>query len=167
MNVTPDHILYASLVAAALLLTRIPYIGKFFRLIDTLVHESAHALMALVFSGSVDRIDLFANTEGQAITRSKGNFAWIMISLAGYIGSSVVSFGLFFLLSRGLFNAALYFFIVLCLVNLILWVRNGYGIFFFPNGDKYTGYCSQGAFQQTHELTLQGDGDPTHNCNTD
>jgi len=130
MTIPADKILYGSLIGAALLLTRVPYIGKFFRLIDTLIHESAHALMALVFSGSVDRIDLFANTEGQAVTRSKGKFAWIMILLAGYIGSSLVAFLLFLLLSRGHFDFTLYFFIAVCVINLVLWVRNGYGIFF-------------------------------------
>jgi len=150
MNIPADKILYGSLIGAAVLLTRIPYVGKFFRLIDTLIHESAHALMALIFSGSVDRIDLFANTEGQAVTRSKGKFAWIMISLAGYIGSSLVSFVLFLLLSRGYFDAALYFFIGVCVVNLLLWVRNGYGIFFLL---LFGSLCALTAYTQLPLLT--------------
>ena len=130
MTLDADKILYASLVGLAFLLTRIPYVGKFFRLIDTMVHESAHAFMALLFSGSVERIDLFANTEGQAVTRTKGRFAWIMISLAGYPGSSLVAFMLFCLLRLQLFNVVLYVLAGICLVNLVLWVRNAYGIFF-------------------------------------
>jgi hypothetical protein len=130
MKFNPDYILNISVVLGALLLTRIPYIGKFFRLIDTLIHESAHALMALFFSGSVERIDLFSSTEGAAVTKSKGKFATIMISLAGYIGSSGVAFLLFYLLYHSWYNAVMYFFTAVCVINLLLWVRNGYGIFF-------------------------------------
>jgi len=130
MKFNPDSILHASVVAGALLLTRIPYIGKFSRLIDTLVHESAHAAMALLFSGSVERIDLFASTEGAAVTKSKGKLAAIMISLAGYPGSSLTAFVLSYAIYHEWYAAVMYFFTGVCVMNLLLWVRNGYGIFF-------------------------------------
>jgi hypothetical protein len=130
MNFNPDTVLHVSVVAGALLLTRIPYIGKFFRLIDTLVHESAHAFMALLFSGSVERIDLFANTEGTAVTKSKGKLAAVMIALAGYPGSSFTAFLLSYAIYHQWYLAVMYFFTAICVVNLLLWVRNGYGIFF-------------------------------------
>ena len=52
------HIFYYLLVVA-FLLPKVPVVGKFFNIINTLIHELGHALMALLFEGKVVRIEIF------------------------------------------------------------------------------------------------------------
>lgn len=93
-----------------------------------MLHESGHALMALVTNGTVDRIDLFADTSGQALTKSKNFFLSFLVVFAGYPLASLATWGLFILLSRQQYYFIIYLSIGLMLLNLIFWVRNWYGI---------------------------------------
>jgi hypothetical protein len=93
-----------------------------------MIHETGHAIMALVTNGKIDRIDLFADTSGQALTISKNSFFSFLVVLAGYPFASIATWGLFILLSRQQFYFIIYFSLGLMLLNLILWVRNSYGI---------------------------------------
>jgi hypothetical protein len=93
-----------------------------------MIHESGHAIMALVTNGKIERIDLFADTSGQALTISNNSFFSFLVVLAGYPFASIATWGLFILLSRQQFYFIIYFSLGLMLLNLILWVRNSYGI---------------------------------------
>ena len=93
-----------------------------------MLHESAHAFMALITNGKVERIDLFADTSGQALTKSKNNFLNFLVVIAGYPLASVATWALFILLSRHQYFFIIYFSIGIMLLNLIFWVRNWYGI---------------------------------------
>ncbi len=93
-----------------------------------MLHESGHALMALITNGKVERIDLFADTSGQALTKSKNSFLSFLVVFAGYPLASVATWGLFILLSRQQYYFIIYLSIGLMLLNLLFWVRNWYGI---------------------------------------
>ncbi|MFN4234687.1 MAG: M50 family metallopeptidase [Bacteroidia bacterium] len=124
----PDNIIQYILLLAAILFCRVPYIGKFLRVFNTLLHESGHAIIALITNGEVERIDLYADTSGQALTKSQNTFLNFLVVISGYPIASIAAWALFILLSRHQFYFIIYFIIGLMLLNLVLWVRNSYGI---------------------------------------
>ena len=116
------------LIALAFLLPRIPYVGKFFNIINTLVHELGHALMALVLQGQVIRIQVFSDTSGVTLTKSNNKFTSIMVSLAGYPFAAAAGLACSYLLSVGYEKWILYGLSILFLFMLFLWIRNAYGV---------------------------------------
>ena len=67
----------------ALVLPRIPVIGKWFNLINTAIHELGHALMTLIFEGSVRKIELFNDASGTTTTSTKTKFGGLLVALIG------------------------------------------------------------------------------------
>ena len=106
----------------------IPLVGKFFKVLNTMLHESGHALMSLLFSGRVVSISLFTNTAGVAVTQSQSWIGRVFVSIAGYPFSSCIAYLLFTWYLHGKWQWVLYLFIGFCVVNLLLWVRNLYGV---------------------------------------
>lgn len=113
----------------ALLLTQMPMAGKYFAILNTMIHESGHSLMALVTGGEVRRISLFPNTGGTTLT---GHSSWIshfLTSMAGYVFSSVFGFVFFYLIAKGHYKWMIYILLAFLSINLVFWVRNVYGLF--------------------------------------
>lgn len=127
MNLDRDYIL-AGLIVIAFIASRIPFIGKFFRVANTLIHESGHAFVALLTSADVLSIELFADTSGSATTQTSNKFSRFVTAIAGYIFSSGMAFFLFYLIKYEWYLWVLFIFGVLALLNLILFIRNIYGI---------------------------------------
>ncbi len=121
-------ILYA-FTALSLLLPRIPVAGKFFRIVNTMIHESGHALAALLTNGNVLRIDLLQDTSGSAVTQSGSAFSRFITSVSGYLVSSVSAWLLFKAIWAGEVQLVLFILFSIALVNLFFWVRNAFGIF--------------------------------------
>ena len=121
------HIFYY-LIVIAFLLPRIPVIGKFFNIINTLVHELGHALMALVFEGKVVRIEVFKDTGGVTVTKSKSKVAAFFVSIAGYPFAAAAGLLCAWLLSVGYGSWIVIGLSILFLFMLVLWIRNGYGV---------------------------------------
>lgn len=121
------YILY-TLFFTALLLLRVPFLGKFFRSVNTMIHESGHAVTALLTSGSVMTIDISSDASGAAKTKSKTRFGQILTSFAGYVFSSSIAYCMCYFIWSGKYTWALYFLTGLAIINLIFWVRNTYGI---------------------------------------
>ncbi|SDY33470.1 M50 family metallopeptidase [Salimicrobium album] len=113
----------------ALLLTQMPIIGKYFAMLNTMVHETGHSLMALLSGGEVRNISLFPNTSGVTMTGHTSWFSHVLTSLSGYIFASTFAFLLFYLLSRGKYTLIVILLLGLLSVNLLFWVRNPYGVF--------------------------------------
>ena len=128
MKLTQEQIFYL-LIILSLILTRIPYIGKFFRVINTMIHECGHAFMALFLSGEVVKINLFSDTSGITVTKVRGKLPRLLVSLAGYPFSAIISFIIFYLLKNGYLTLALIILMLFALISLMLFVRNFYGIF--------------------------------------
>lgn len=116
------------LLALAFLLPKIPFVGKFFNIINTLIHELGHAIFALLLDGKVLQIQIFADTSGTTLTKCKSKFGNIIVSLAGYTFASATAYFCFLLLSAGYATAVVIGLSILFLFMLILWVRNIYGI---------------------------------------
>lgn len=115
-------------VAVAILLPRIPVVGKFFNVINTGIHEFGHALMALLLDGQVDKIELFRDTSGTTTTKTGGRFSAALVSLAGYPFSATVAYGSLYLIANGASGALLAALTVIFAVMLLFWIRNAYGL---------------------------------------
>jgi hypothetical protein len=120
---------FYAIIIIALVLTRLPFIGKFVRVVNTMIHESGHAIFALLTSGSIVKLDLFQDTSGAAKTQSKYYLGKVLVSLAGYVFASASAFFLFYLLKKEMYDFVLYILGGFAIINLIFWVRNSYGIF--------------------------------------
>lgn len=116
------------LAALAFLLPRIPVVGKFFNIINTLIHELGHALVALILGGEILQIQIFSDTSGVTVTKSKSTFKAILVSLAGYPFASAVGWACFFLLSVGYEEWIVIGTTLIFVLMLILWIRNSYGL---------------------------------------
>lgn len=118
----------AGILLVAFVLMRIPFLGKYLIVVNTMIHESGHALMALLTNGQVLSISLFMNTEGLTWTASTSRFGQISTSLAGYVFSSVAAYLFFLLLKRGRQQWVCYILLGFIAANLVLWVRNVFGM---------------------------------------
>ncbi len=124
-----QSLVFYLLLAVALLLTRIPVAGKYFRSVNTMIHEAAHAFMTLAVSGQIISINLFADTSGSTVTKAKGKFAQFMIAIAGYPFSALMGLLLMFLLSNGNELYILFVLLSVVLILMVLSIRNAYGLF--------------------------------------
>jgi len=116
-------------ILLTLLLIKIPLIGKFFKVINSAVHELGHAIISLLLSGKVQKIELFSNSEGVTVTQCSHRWKTFFISLAGYPFASIVSYFCFYILNQGFEKELIIGFIVLFVLMLLLWIRNLYGFF--------------------------------------
>ena len=117
------------LLITAMLLTHIPILGKYFRSVNTLVHEAGHAFTTLLLSGEVISVNLFTDTSGTTVTRAKGKVSQAIIALAGYPFSALTGWLLLFLLHKGLSLYILFILTSIALIITILSLRNAYGLF--------------------------------------
>lgn len=116
----------------AFVLIQIPVIGDYFRIINTVIHESGHAFMAL-FGGNVESISLFMNADG--VTHGTQSI-WVVdfiTCIAGYMISSLMAFVSFWLIKRKKYTLFIDMLLGLILINFILWVRNPYGLFWLAS----------------------------------
>lgn len=131
MNWITSHpqLLFYILLLTALLLTRIPVLGKYFRSVNTLVHEAGHAFMTLLLSGEVIAVNIFADTSGTTVTKAKSKFAQALIALAGYPVSAITGLLSLFLYYHGYYLYILFILSSIALIIMILSLRNMYGLF--------------------------------------
>ncbi|WP_251555159.1 M50 family metallopeptidase [Neobacillus muris] len=115
-------------LTVAFILIHAPLIGNYIRVINTLFHESGHALVALL-SGDVEKISLFMNSEGATYSRQSTWIGRFITSLAGYIFSSFMAFLSFLLIRKKKQNLLIDILLAFIALNLIFWVRNPYGVF--------------------------------------
>lgn len=111
----------------AFLIIQLPFVGKYFSVTHTLIHEIGHGFAAILCGGRLKKIHLFSTTEGFAYTSHKGRLSQLITALSGYIGTSAFSYFSIWLMSIGKYQILLYFYVGLLIFTLILWVRNVYG----------------------------------------
>lgn len=123
-----SKLFYVLVLAVSLIITRIPFIGRFIRTTNTVFHELGHAIMALFTSGSILKIQLSYDTSGSIQTQSKYWLAKVLVSLAGYPFASIVAYTFWWLIRSEQYNIILIVTTVAIALSLILWVRNTYGV---------------------------------------
>ena len=116
------------IIAIVVILLLIPYINRVFKTLYTLIHEFFHAFTSILTSGKVEKIELYKNNEGIALTKSSNRFSAILISLSGYILSSIFAWSLSYLIINKNYIYILYLLIIISTISLIFFVRNLYGI---------------------------------------
>ncbi|MBP5710092.1 MAG: M50 family metallopeptidase [Bacteroidales bacterium] len=115
--------------ALTIVLNHIPVIGKFFNVINTVLHEFGHALTALFFQGEVHKIEIFGDTSGSTTTKMHTKAGNIIVSLAGYPFAAAAAYFSFLLLDHNLQTAYIIGLSLLFFFILVLFVRNPYGWF--------------------------------------
>lgn len=116
-------------IAAAVLLISIPVAGKYFRILNTLLHEVGHVLASLISGGGIYHIHLFRDTSGVAYSSYSNRFTAIFTALAGYPAASGAAFLSYWALTNGFVEGMYIVLMSLLAVSLLLWVRNGFGFF--------------------------------------
>jgi Peptidase M50B-like len=112
----------------AFLLIHVPFLGNYIRVINTLLHESGHAFIALL-GGNVEKITLFTNAEGATYSSQETTIGRFFTSLAGYTFASFAAFISFLLIGKKKQSLLIDILLGFIFVNLIFWVRNPYGVF--------------------------------------
>ena len=122
-------VFFYALLLIAFLLLRIPRLNSYLRTINTLLHESGHALVAILMSGEVIEIKLNSNTSGSALTRTTSKAKAFWVSFAGYPIAALVSLLLMALAHHKDYRTGFLILVSIAIINLIIFVRNNYGIF--------------------------------------
>ncbi len=116
------------LLLASAVLTRLIPFSSLFRNLDTMIHEFSHAMVTLLTSGRVSRIELNADHSG--VTYSMITSAWsgLPIGLAGYMGSSIFAVWMFYLYHKRQQRVGIIVTASIALMMLILYVHHGFGV---------------------------------------
>lgn len=125
----PDVVRLVGTAALSVILWRLRWIGVVlypFWLLNTFIHEFSHGAAAIVTGGEFHQIVVHPNREGMAHVRG-GNI--VVISNAGYLGSTAVGSGLLFLTTTRIADQTLLLVLGMCLALLcLLFVRNLFGL---------------------------------------
>ncbi|MFH1121033.1 MAG: M50 family metallopeptidase [Bacteroidota bacterium] len=122
------HIMFYLILGGSLLILRMPLIGKYFRTLNTLLHESGHAIAAILTSGEVLKIELGSDTSGSAYTRSGSKLKAMFVSFAGYPAAALFSALMLAFAVNNQPKIVFFILLTVALLNLALFVRNTYGI---------------------------------------
>ncbi|WMT43487.1 M50 family metallopeptidase [Paenibacillus sp. D2_2] len=115
------------LLGAAFLTRLIPF-SHWFRILDTMFHELGHAILTLIMSGRVLRIELNPDQSGVTYSILQQGWSQIIVSLAGYITASLCSIAMFFVYYKQRQAAGLIVISALALITIVLFVHSGYGL---------------------------------------
>lgn len=112
----------------ALLCLVLPRLWHLTRHALTIVHEGAHATVAVLTGRRLAGIRLHSDTSGLTVSvgRPRGP-GMVATAFAGYVGPAVLGLGAAWLLGRG-YAVGLLWLLVLALALLLLQIRNWYGL---------------------------------------
>jgi hypothetical protein len=106
----------------------VPVIGKYVRVLETMIHESGHVLMALLTGVRIRKINLFSDTSGETHIIAVGKIKPMLIAWAGYPFSSAMTWLSFRAIHSGYKQLFIIILCIITLVFLIAYIRNGFGI---------------------------------------
>jgi hypothetical protein len=112
----------------AFLINRMPFIGVFFRTLNTVLHETGHAIGAIVTSGEVVKIEINNDTSGLAQTKSRSKLSAFITTFIGYPFAALLSSVFLVMTMNGHHMMVAFILLSLMLIDLILFVRNVFGI---------------------------------------
>lgn len=114
--------------AVALALVLLPATWPRVRLVVTVVHEAGHAGVAVLVGRRLQGVRLHSDTSGLTLSRGRPRGPGMVAMLAaGYLAPALVGVGAALLLAAGR-SLGLLWLLVLLLLTLLLWVRNGFGL---------------------------------------
>jgi hypothetical protein len=118
-----------TILILSLVLIKVPVIGKYFRTLNTLIHECSHAFFTLLTSGKNYKIALNPDTSGVQFGAHRSRMGRMLVTFSGYTFTSFLSYILFVVYFHGNYQIIFYFFMFVVGFSLLFWVRNIYGIF--------------------------------------
>ena len=118
----------ALFIVLAVFLTQMPFIGPYFSIVNTLIHEAGHALMSIITGGDVQSISLFSNTEGATLVSNRDWLGRFLTSIAGYVFASFIAFLFLTLIYKRKSRYVLLISLGMLLISLLFWIRNLYGL---------------------------------------
>ncbi|MCL2131491.1 MAG: M50 family metallopeptidase [Lentimicrobiaceae bacterium] len=124
----PTIVFYITLTTC-LAVMYVPYVGKYIRVLETMIHEGGHVLMAAVVGTKINKINLFSDTSGETHIAGAGKLKTVLIALAGYPLSSAFAYGSFWAIKHHYYYIFVGTLCVITLFFLLFYIRNGYGIF--------------------------------------
>jgi hypothetical protein len=129
INSLDQGLVFYTILVLAFILLRIPGLNNYLRTVNTLLHESGHALVAILLSGEAIEIKLNSNTSGSALTRTNSKIKAFLVSFAGYPLAAMGALGLMALSYNQNYRTGFFILISISIINLVVFVRNTYGIF--------------------------------------
>jgi hypothetical protein len=124
----PPAAVVALMAVLALLLVLAPRIWPVTRMLVTIAHEGAHAVVAVLVGRRLQGIRLHTDTSGLTLSRGRPRGPGMVAMLAaGYLGPALVGLAATAMLGAGYSLGLLWCYLVL-LVLLLLQIRNFYGL---------------------------------------
>ena len=117
------------LLLACLAVMYIPYIGKYIRVLETMIHEGGHVLMAAILGVKIAKINLFSDTSGETHIAGAGKFKTVLIALIGYPFSSAFAYAGFWAIKQGYHAIFVGILCAITLFFLLFYIRNKFGVF--------------------------------------
>lgn len=94
----------------------------------TVVHEAGHALVAVLVGRRLSGIRLHRDTSGVTVSRGRPTGVGVVVMYAaGYLAPGVLGLAAALLLAAGR-PLALLWLLVVVLVSVLVWIRNGFGL---------------------------------------
>lgn len=115
-------------IALVFIAMRIPYFGIIIRVFNTLIHESAHAFMAMLTSGKILRIELQKDTSGSTLSVAKNKRSQFLVAIVGYPLTAMVGYLLFWGNAHAYNVYLLYGILGIAILVLLFFIRNTFGI---------------------------------------
>jgi hypothetical protein len=115
-------------IGLAFLMVNMPVVGNYISILNTVIHESGHAIFSLL-GGHVESISLFMDSSGVTYGTESIWILNFLTSIAGYVVSSLMAFLSFWLIRKRQYTFLIDILLGFILLNLIFWVRNPYGMF--------------------------------------
>jgi hypothetical protein len=107
----------------------IPYIGKYIRVLETMIHEGGHVLMGAIVGAKIAKINLFSDTSGETHIAGVGKFKTVLIELVSYPFSSCFAFFIFWAIHHHFQSVFVWVICAITLFFLLFYIRNKYGVF--------------------------------------
>ncbi|MDC3412130.1 M50 family metallopeptidase [Aquibacillus sp. 3ASR75-11] len=127
-------------IILAFLLTKLPIVGTYFRLVNTIIHEVFHVFVSKITGGKAHNIALNTDTSGHAVTSTTSWLSRVLTAYAGYTGSSLTAFGFYYLLYNEKETTVAILILAVTVLATILWVRNLFGIIWSISFTTSLGY---------------------------
>ena len=112
----------------AFILLKIPILGKYVSVINTIFHEFGHALVSKLTGGHIEKIELFHNSEGVAWSSNRFWLGRVLTGLAGYPFASGVSYLFLYLIDKEMYMYVHIILLSVIIFSFIFWIRNLYGL---------------------------------------
>ncbi|MBO0919355.1 M50 family metallopeptidase [Cellulomonas sp. zg-ZUI222] len=124
----PDRLTVAVVALVVLVALTVPGVWHLLRHGLTIVHEAAHAAVAVLVGRRLSGIRVHSDTSGLTVSRGRPRGPGMVATVAaGYPGPAVLGLAAAWLLSRGYALAVLWLLLVV-VVLVLLQIRNWYGL---------------------------------------